>query len=263
MSLYRDKFGLITQTDNDGGDSANRHGSFVFLSYLLDDRVSGIMEHSKLRNYIVESEQYVRHPDKTKWYSNPNNFSRDQQTPLVLACGAAQDRYALKHLFAQHIKRFGFYQNTHDSNGKRKIPDIMSPEHLGYYIRSAWQCRIHWALALYPLLLLGDLFMLLGIVLTNLKADKDMDYCDDINGQLALMQANISLPTPITLLCNKLFKTRRVTYAAILAGSCTPEVEAMRPLSGTESSSAWYFRPEANAPDMAPLYIKALRKLKL
>lgn len=262
--IYRDSLGLITQTDNDGGDSAQRHGAFIFLNSVLEDQATAIMEHSKRRFYIASDDRYVRHPDQTKWYSNPDNFSRDQHTPLVLAAGAVKDKHALKHMFVQHIKRFGLYQNTRDSNGNKKIPDIMSPEHLGYYIRAAWQCKLYWALALYPLLLIGDLFMLLGIIITNMQAAKNPDFCDDINGQLAIMQANISLPTPVTLLCNMLFKKRSVTFANLTTNSCSNEVESrLRPLTGTESSSAWYFRPSTNAPDMAPLYIKALRKLKL
>ena len=88
---YRDSFGLITQANKDGGDTANRTGMYYTYLKLLgapnDDLgrplMSGLSEDlSKLEKYPG---RYRRHPDPAHWYSNIWNFTRDQSIQLQAA----------------------------------------------------------------------------------------------------------------------------------------------------------------------------------
>lgn len=89
----------------------------------------------------------LRHPDTTKWYGQPDRFSRDQLIPMI--CSA---------IAGQHIRGYRFY-NAHKKrlflttwntkgNGSidmpTKMPDICGPEIWGLWIRfkKPWWARL-------------------------------------------------------------------------------------------------------------------------
>lgn len=204
---YRDKFGLITQTDPsmDGGDAAHRTGVFYYGMYLQyknnpEDlkkvKTSFLADFNKLR---VGPGQYVRHPDSTMWYSNPENFSRDQTTPLVIALGAFQETTELTANFKKLIDSHSFYPNKlkNWTNEEKIFPfdyrDIAGPSDWGMYIRALKKQEY------YPALYLTD-WQLFGNALTRIVISHfdDHDASDDINYTLLLLQAKETRPTFIS-----------------------------------------------------------------
>lgn len=158
---YRDSFGLITQANKDGGDTANRTGSYyTFLKALnapYDDLnrpvLSGLCEDlSKLQKWPG---RYMRHPDVTQWYSNPWNFTRDQSIQLQAAMVCfSLSRKAITVFFKRLlIGLFHWNFETGDNNPatfKYTFPDPWAPIELSQFIRAtdSWWC--------YPLLWLTD-----------------------------------------------------------------------------------------------------------
>lgn len=69
---YLDEYGLIVQRDKDGGDAVYRNALY---SVLASDIKHWNLTRSRCE---VAPGIWVRHPDKTKWYSDPSNCSRDQ-----------------------------------------------------------------------------------------------------------------------------------------------------------------------------------------
>jgi hypothetical protein len=155
---------------------------------------------------------FVRHPDPSMWYSNPVHFSRDQQSAVAIGLSFLGNKGAIKRMAKGHLKRFGLYPNFQlnkvgvDGKFRRVTGDIASPEHFGYYIRG-----LH-LYPLYPLLLVGDLFMLLNsliIVFMSLRSVNSMETSNDLNHICALLQAKHMMPTPISWLARKVYSLFR------------------------------------------------------
>lgn len=160
--------------------------------------------------------------DTAQWNSI-SDFSRDQQSSLVIAMGVYKLFEPLKRMFWQHVKRLGFYQNK----------DYASPEHWGYYIRAfGWR----W---LYWYLYLGDLFMLLNVYIRLHKAKDPNDVGDDLNLSLALLQAHLSMPTFISKYALELYKKRPF---------------------GVQYAFDWYFREETGANPFNELYAPIIER---
>jgi len=118
---HRDKHGLIVQTNNNGGDTANRTGLFRFAQALLnfETKTSFMYEISLLE---IEPGIYIRHPDRSfDWehpdvrdfaqWNNPDVFSRDQWVNMCIALGAWGLKIHLKDLWKAHKKRWFLQQN--------------------------------------------------------------------------------------------------------------------------------------------------------
>lgn len=190
--MFLDSNGLIVQKDGDGGDTAGREGDYWFNIGLANSKgeASSAPEFKRVLELLqVSPGVFVRNPVH---YNDPKDFSRDQTMPLILAMGEMKEYGILKETLKQQLKRFTFYQNR----------DIATPQDWGYYIRAfrAWY--------LYPVLLVGDLFMLTNSVIRCIKGN-DNDTSDDINHTLSLLQAQHVLQTPIGWLARKIYVTFR------------------------------------------------------
>lgn len=208
-----DRYGLIVQSDGDGGDTAQRTGMFYFM---YDDVVAFERALDQLE---VQPGIYVRHPYQHGFRSDPSEFSRDQQRALVIAMGAYGMHDRLARLAKAHALRFGKYQNR----------DIIGPSHVGEYIR-AFSAR-----HLYPVLLLTDSVLLVNSVRIVLWYRSDTDHSDDNNHVMSLAQSRYVMPTPFSWLARKVYKTfRPPNEGNFRKGESLPAQGAL----------AWYHRAE-------------------
>lgn len=207
VAPYRDKYGLITQLDEsmDGGDAAHRAGVFYFGLYLkFKDSPAELKEvRSKfltdLNKLKISTGKFVRHPDPSKWYSNPDNFSRDQTMSLIIALGAFNEVKEVQANFDQLISSNGFFPNKlkNWTNEEKHLPfdyrDISAPSDWGMYIRALKKKEYYLALYFADLQLLGN--ALVRIVISYFD---DRDTSDDVNFTLLLLQSELSMPTFIS-----------------------------------------------------------------
>ena len=159
---YVDQYGFISQhkdAGSDGGDSAHRFGIAVYcLNDLGFTREALNMYSANIEGYEAENNSFRRHPDTTKWYSSPLNFSRDQTVMLTAGMIAMKDYPRIKKVIDGLIKRGGFHQNRFpnyvkpsESTDKLKTPDFITFSQVSTLIRGAK------AYLLYPIALLTDL----------------------------------------------------------------------------------------------------------
>lgn len=231
---YTDKFGLVVQNDHDGGDSLQRSATYLNLRHFADVDPYGLnipIYREMIKQFEVKPGVYVRHPNKDKWYSNPNNCSRDQMAIAVLSMGLYKDTQALNRVMFSLIKRFGFFQNHHMGTGvptrndvefklnqsglfrilpnfiknpiinfKTKIapyrfPDILSPLFVSSVIRA------YGNFLGYPILVLLDLFMLADVIHFRKLNLWDADNMLAQN----VMYANELMPTFVSRLAKRLY----------------------------------------------------------
>lgn len=149
MLNYRDQFGMITQRDRDGGDTAQRTGLYYSLLKLAGIQLTDRFEPTEdgyeqdMKMLEVQPGLYHRHPDPLKWYSNVANFSRDQQIILMGAMILLDDKLRFKDLIDRLKARHYFHQNTYpngcgpgDEKYKWKVPDFITPMEASLIIRS-------------------------------------------------------------------------------------------------------------------------------
>src|SRR4051812_16167086 len=99
--MYVDSYALISQQDGDVGDSLHREGMYAFGRWLRYDSASGIAVVSEpparrdpaaiMSKFEIAPGIYVRHPDPSRWSSDPATTSRDQLVPLITYCAAYED----------------------------------------------------------------------------------------------------------------------------------------------------------------------------
>lgn len=258
---YRDRFGLITQKDEymDGGDAAHRTAIFYYGLYLLfeknENELKNIKAHflqdlKKLRN---GPGRYVRHPDTEKWYSNPNNFSRDQNTPLIIALGAFGETAEITANLGQIIDSFNFYPNKlkNWTNEEKVFPydfrDLAPPSDWGMYIRALNEKNYNHLLYFTDLQLLGNALTRIVISYYDPK-----DTSDDINYTLQLLQADRVMPTFISKFSKWLYSRFRKTTS--LNGY--PEK-----VNGVDSAWAYYFEYDEVRPPLNKIYQCTLANL--
>jgi hypothetical protein len=211
---YTDSNGLPVQMNMDGGDSAQRLG-MIAVATAKGCSMPNLPSYDKISLLEVAPGIYIRNP--TTW-NNPNDFSRDQQTSLVIGMGFKGDKERLKRLFKAHASRFFKYQNA----------DIASPENIGQYFRG-----LEWNFT-YPFFWFSDLFMLGGVIIRCIQARDPNNVGDDLNLILSLLQAKDRMATPWSFLARKIYKW-------------------FRPFS-IQYALDWYFRPETLAAPMNELY---------
>lgn len=223
--MYYDDYGLIVQKDMDGGDTAGREGDFWFHKGLSGSIDQGARDEFKRVLNLLQYAPgvFVRHPKHNpvtppdKSWNDPTDFSRDQSTSMILAMGEMGERSVLRSMLWQQIKRFTLFQNH----------DIATPQDWGHYIRALniWP--------LYPILLVGDLFLLTNSVIRCIVGN-DENTSDDINHTLSLLQAQHHLSTPISWLSRKIYKWFRK--------------------GGVQNAWDHYFKPESGANPFNDLY---------
>lgn len=261
--------------NEDGGDSAQMTGMYRFGKALTIKRNTeqhdrecarfnqelDILTHTEgygsrdLLGVVHEQKTYpgtyVRHPKPCYpgWAADPKVFSRDQTRSLYMAMGELKQKKKLIQLTWQQVKRFSFYQNTHEIDGKKKFcADVMAPDHAAEIIR-AWFSAGFWFVALlYPLVLLGDVCALLGFI-SNMIQWRNPEEADDDNLVMSILQAQRSLPTPLSWLHRKLYKNLRPR---------THETD--KAVSGPQSALNYKHREATGSPPLAVLYEPILKE---
>src|SRR5690349_21650521 len=107
--MFVDAYAIIVQQDGDGGDSLHREGMLAFGKWLryheesntvvIEDEPPRPPPQKIMSQFEISPGIYVRHPDPTRWSSNPDTTSRDQLVPVIAYCGAYQDYDRLERLF--------------------------------------------------------------------------------------------------------------------------------------------------------------------
>lgn len=181
MRNYRDQWNLLTQASKDGGDTAQRTGSLYTLLFALgqvaDDKGVGTYQGftEDLHRLRVAPGRYVRHPSSQDpingryipWYSNPNNFTRDQSVVLQSALVLSGDKDSLRELVQARKQNYFMHFNTESYDDSEEIrkhsPDIPSPIEFAQFIRGLdmWWAR--------PLLYILDLQLLLDVFFRSLN----------------------------------------------------------------------------------------------
>ncbi|MGZ3769653.1 MAG: hypothetical protein ACXVCP_08550 [Bdellovibrio sp.] len=256
---YRDRFGLITQKDEfmDGGDSAHRTAIFYYGLYLQFE--NNKVELTKIKKRFFEDlkklrvgpGRFVRHPDGEKWYSNPNNFSRDQNTPMVIALGAFGETAEITANLAEVINSYSFYPNKlkNWTNEEKNFPydfrDLAPPSDWGMYIRALHEKDYHHLLYLTDLQLLADALNRIFISYYN-----PQDTSDDINFTLLLLQADRVMPTFFSKISKWLYTRFRKPI---------PLKGLPNNINGVETAWAYYFEYDKVRPPLNKVYQCALK----
>lgn len=170
-----------------------------------------------LQKFEVGPGIYVRHPDPTKWYSNPETTSRDQLFPVIAYCAAYEDYPRLWRLFKATAKRGFFAQNwlrIGEGEHQKKLPDPMFMN-IAHFIRAGgW-----WTAPLYPTLFFFDALELIGTVFSALPLHfrddhliprfKNQNDVDDNNLVVQHLLAANYKPTPFSALARYIYATTR------------------------------------------------------
>lgn len=228
-----DKYGLVVQTNGDGGDSPARTGLFYFLQWAILHFKQDLKYHSfqldyALRNISLENPlRFFRNPVS---YVDSSDMSRDQTNPLLVAMGAYRFYDLLGKYLLTRIKNFMFYQNG----------DLTGPADLGVWIRAFrfWP--------FYPLLFICDWFLFFNSVIRIIRGRNYDDVGDDINHTLLLLQAAYFLPTPVSLLSRKVYAKYRPAFSRPL-GAPESSMQIVSGYSGVQYAWDWYFRVSTGA----------------
>ncbi len=271
--MYIDAYAVIVQKNMDGGDTLHREGMYAFGKKLYYDHFSNKVSLNSpplrrpasqdiISQFEVEPGIYIRHPDSTKWYSNPRATSRDQVLPVIAYCAAYEDYPRLGRLFLATAKRGMFAQNVlriGDTENNWKIPDPMHLNVAQFIRAGGW-----WTAPLYPLLYVFDTIEVIGTLITalplHLKDDhliprwKQPDDVDDNNVVVQHLLAYYYKPTPISALNRYIYSvTRPPNLGNTLLGEKNTVMGALR----------WYHRSEYNGeanPEIAELYRPLVEK---
>lgn len=215
-SFFSDNTGLVTQKDQDGGDTCqNEH--IARYAYNVQVKLSGKIAPEVAFNLADEDMNrqlepnqdgnYIRHPKKGVWWSDPKEFSRDQMISVIIYLGETKQYDKLDSIFKAFLKRGFRYQNK----------DIGFIE-LFYLFGRAYSRRSLLNRLVYPLVFLGDLSILVNTFarigwLPRFKYEEkrfvklgEDDVGDDKNHVMCLLQSCRSLPTPISYLSKKIYK---------------------------------------------------------
>jgi hypothetical protein len=123
----------------DGGDTAAILGTLWFFGEAHDFTVP----------WDFDASLPVRHTDKSKWYGQPDRFSRDQLVAVL--CGLLENNsspFAIQKLFRRHRKRHFLTAWNTRRNGimdaPEKTPDFTGPEVWALWLRiyKPWWMRI-------------------------------------------------------------------------------------------------------------------------
>lgn len=231
---YIDRHGLICQKEADGslggGDTSNREALFAIAECLALLPIKRTMTWELRRSRLEQAPGlFIRHPGPgPSFWSDPKEWSRDQQSPFTKALVFKNDTWTLNRLYDAHKKRLFKCQNN----------DWFGP---AVYIRAF---KWYW---LWPLLCIFDLAILVNSLIAiglipKYHYDKKKflriteDEVDiDINHTIDLIYARKFMPTPISWLARKLYAW-------------------FRSFGGVQRAWNHYFRPESGGPPFEELY---------
>jgi len=263
--MHTDEYGLIVQKDLDGGDTAQREG-FVwtglwFREHILKDpwpdKLPISFEEAIDLLEINKSGLFRRHPNPTKWWSDPAEFSRDQQTPIVAAMGLWGLQAPLDRLWEKTIERGNKCQNA----------DVVGPEQKNLFLR----------LISNEAEAIGEFTLSLMVPTIIARANSNWDDVgDDLNFIVLLLVASQKAPTETSEAIRKAYSgSRPVNYGCYLEAyrhryhddfNASKEVMIARIKEGINigwnpdcspiiGALRWYFREESGGnPDIAEIY---------
>jgi hypothetical protein len=268
-ALHLDKYGLIVQSDGNGGDTAQREGwawlgAWVRLNILKKpwpvERKLSFTDTMALLE-MDQSGTFRRNPDP-RWNSL-QDFSRDQTIPIVAAMGVWNDQ--------QRLDRF--WQKTVSRSYRAQNGDLMGPGGVNLFLRARnSQPGI-----------IGDLQMPLDVAMRIKSSSTDKnDVGDDLNLIVILLlsklrSSNDSTNTALTTYAlNRpdnygcYLQSYRAKFGidpnvdpavvrnrmdAGIAGGWSPDC------SRVLGALRWYFRVETGAnPELAELYAPILSR---
>lgn len=199
---YFDKYNLLGHrykedpTQFDKGDSCADSCRYYYLESLTPQKVASrelIRTQFSQAVTALEIDKtgiFRRHPDQ---YNEPEDFSRDQMVPLILALSAWSKTDALRRLYEKQKSRLILCQNK----------DIFF-----------WEYVLFWRglsiLSLYPMILLLDLGLLVNSIIRVINSYLSSDkVADDLNTQCYLIFSKNKYPTPMSLIAILIYKLRR------------------------------------------------------
>ena len=220
--MYVDKFGLIVQKNGDSGDTAQRTGMFFAAQKFRE--ILGLTPYpiqTDMANFetaitkLVTPQGLVRSP--TQW-NDPKDTSRDQATPMIIACGL----YGMTDIIQKIMpKPYYFFINKYQNS------DVASPENMTTIDRALKKNNSTW---------LGDLVAYFGVKLRCKQASKNADDVgDDLNCLLAATFSYLVKPTKQSAKNLKYYlENRPPNFGVGLNGNEDHVLAALY----------WYFRPE-------------------
>lgn len=208
----KDQFNLPVQSDGDGGDSLQKAGLWtvgaIFRSSCDPRRFVEDYAHAARAHCHIGKGIWIRHPDKTKFWSDPKLTTRDQLLNAFVICLATKSRRIWFQTFLRLVLRMGFAQNTRSTDGSRRIPDFM---HLWLDVPIRTGGVLAWPLR--PLLLLTDAAwvfqeLIEGIIPTWSHEERRFrlrgkDDADADNFVMRAALAYVVCPTPFSWLARK------------------------------------------------------------
>lgn len=159
----------------------------------------------------------LRHPDTTKWYGQPDRFSRDQLIPIL--CSLFNVKPRLNMFYLAHKKRWFLAAWNTRGNGAIdmpwKFPDVCGPEVWALWIRlfSPW-----WAPAVLWLL---DIQTLVGAIQWRWFTPKTNQVTR--NHMLVCITMTKHSPSITTKLINKINDYEDLAYRWMLCNQATKE----------------------------------------
>lgn len=145
----------------DGGDTAAIVGNLIALGF--NDALLR-MKLRLMRSMLIRTDGLVRHPDQSKWYGQPDRFSRDQLIPIMCSFVGEPVERDCREVYRRHRAHYFLYAWNTKKNGAMDVPDKM-PDITGPETWALW-ARIHggpwWLKLLLPIL---DLETLVGSML--------------------------------------------------------------------------------------------------
>jgi len=186
--LYIDQYGLPVQRDGDGGDTAQRVGWAWFGIGIRNQLLNKPWHRTFVCNFdsmlnlleIEKSGEFCRHPHQGGWKSNPDDFSRDQLTPLVAAMGLWQQTERLQRSWDALRPCYEILKCVQGTK------DLAGPDLVNLFNRAKGREPEE----------AGDTFLAAGVAVRLVQALQNPDDVgDDLNLTVQLLSALIWKPT--------------------------------------------------------------------
>jgi hypothetical protein len=135
--IYFDQpWGLLVTNVGDGGDTLHRESFARLVNHLMGRDLFGLTSDAHfIASCRVDKGLWRRHPDTTKWYSNPKTTTRDQYATLICWLALAGKRDLLDEIRLLLASRGGLFPNTEKGWGegekqywKGEFPDPITPD---------------------------------------------------------------------------------------------------------------------------------------
>jgi hypothetical protein len=234
--MHVDKVGLIVQSNGDGGDTLQRMGFWYegkFFNPTYDSNGAlNVAPYSFALSDLCVNGKYIRYPGQ---WDNPADTSRDQLVSNIRAMGYYEFKPDLKNILGQIFKNWSRYPNG----------DIAF---LQDYARFARAFKAWW---LYPVMLLGDIFLFGNTLVRIWKGMNYDDVGDDINHIGDLAQARNYCGTPISWLARLFYVAFRHGFSKQVDGKFYSDDK----MNGGLWALQWYFRADSGGnPEFADLW---------